>query len=164
MKRLVAALLLFLPTICACVEYPVTGKDGRVWIVPDDYRVDPNLYPKYRAIRDFQPPDLFLNPHNESHLKMPYITTDYVWEVRHRVGEKLWIFSEAYYARKCQIRRCLGTHVFEISISQDGRPESGWRKIENPKYVGMRGNRAIPVNTDSSDLPWGDQPLFEPIK
>lgn len=159
-----AALVIMLPTICSCVEYPAMGKDGRVWIVPDDYRVDPNFYPKYRAVRDFQPPDLFFNPHNESHLKMPRITNDYVWEVRHRVGDKLWIFSEKYHERKCQIQRCYGSHVFEISISKNGQVEPGWKKIENQKYVRMRGDRAIPQFPDSHDLDWGGGALFEPTE
>lgn len=164
MRWLVAALLVTLPAICSCVEYPATGKDGRVWLVPDDYRVDSNLHPKYRAIRDFQPPDLFLNPHNESHLKMPRIAIDYVWEVRHRVGDKLWIFSEKYHERTCQVQRCYGSHMFEISISQNGQVEPGWKKIENPKYVGMRGNRAIPQFPDARDIDWGSESLFEPIE
>ena len=164
MRRVAMLLLLFFPTISACVEYPAIGKDGRVWVIPDDYRVDPNLYPKYRAIQDFQPPDLLPNPHNDPHLKMPVITTDYVWEVRHNVRGKLWIFSKQYREQECRLERCYGSFVYEISISPDGRAEPGWRQIENPKYVVMRGDRAIPLSDARYDLSWGDEPLFKIIK
>ncbi len=157
------AVLLSLSAICACVEYPSTGKDGVIWIVPDDYQVNPNLYLKYRAIRDFQPPDLLPNPNNSPHLKMPRITTDYVWQVQHKVGDRLWVFSKEYRDRQCRELRCYGTFVYEISLSSDGRVEPGWRQIENPKYVGLRGDRAIPLNAPHY-LDWGNGPLFEPIK
>ena len=165
MKWFAVALLLSMPTICSCVEYPVTGKDGKVWIVPDDYQVDPNLYPKYRAIRDFQPPDLLPNPQNMPHLQRPRITTEYVWEVRHRLGDRLWIYSKEYDNRSCEERRCYGASVFEISISIGGHVEAGWRQIENPKHIVLRGDRAIPLNPDPRyDLDWGSEPLFEPIR
>lgn len=163
MRQVAVALLLFLPTVCACMEYSAGRRDDGVWVVPDDYRVDPNLHQKYRAIRDFQPPDLLPNPNNDAHLKMPLITTDYVWEVRHSVGGKLWIFSPEYRDRECRLQGCYGTFVYEISIFPDGRVEPGWRQIENPKYVLMRADRAIPLSDPRNRLSWGDAPLFEPI-
>lgn len=164
MRKMVLPLILSLAAACSYTDYPAIGKDGTVWIVPDDYLVNPDQYPKYRAIRDFQPPDLFSNPRDEPHLKMPLITKDYVWEVRHRVGDNFWIFSEKYYQEKCRRQRCYGSHIFEVPIYQDGRVEPGWRKIENPRYVGLRGNRAIPKFPDASDLDWGRERLFEPLE
>lgn len=155
MRRAAAALLLLLPSICACVEYPATGKDGKVWVVPDDYLVDPSFYPKYRAIRDFQPPDLMPNPYNEPHLRKPRIKASYVWEVRHRVNNQLWIYSEEY-------SKSGGSNA-EIAITPEGLVLPGWRGISNPKRVVMRGDRAIPLDAPHY-LNWGNEPLFEPIK
>jgi len=100
---------------------------------------------------------------------MPIISTDYVWEVRHRVGERLWVYSEKYEAvydkQTCETKHCYGRSVIEISIFEDGRVEAGWRGVKNPKYVFLKGDRAIPLNPDSRyDLPWGNDPLFEIIR
>ncbi len=157
MRWVAMAVMLSLPVICSCGEYPSNGKDGAVWIVPDDYRVDPNLYPKYRAIRDFQPPDLLPNPNKEPYLKMPKITTDYAWEVRHKVDDQLWLYSEEY------ARRAKGN--IEIAITIDGRVLPGWRGISDPNRVLLRGDRAIPLSPGyRHDLDWGNEPLFEPIR
>jgi hypothetical protein len=154
MRRVAIALLLFAPIICSCVEYPVIGKDGRTWIVPDDYRVDPDLYPKYRAIRDFQPPSLLPNPHDEPYLRKPRITRNDIWEVRHRVNDELWIYSESYNNR--------GGGDAEIAIRSDGRALPGWRGIADPKHILLRGDRAIPLKAPHY-LEWGNVPLFETI-
>ncbi|MBZ0068271.1 MAG: hypothetical protein K8F26_05580 [Thiobacillus sp.] len=145
---------------------------------PEDYRVDPRLYPKYRAVSDFQPPDWVENSENDPDLKMPKITVDCVWEVRYRVGERLWIFCEDYEAkldeRACNYTRgflrgstasCVERSVTGISIFEDGRVEAGWRGIKNPKHVFLKGDRAIPLSPDPRyDLSWGNAPLFEAIK
>ena len=48
------------------------------YIDPENYRVDAENYSKYRAIYDFQPPDLTVNPYNEPRFKMPVISRAYV--------------------------------------------------------------------------------------
>lgn len=154
MRWIGVAALCALPALCSCGEYPLIGKDGAVWDDPVSYRVDPGMYSKYRAIRDFQPPDLLPNPHNDPHLRMPRISTDYVWEVRHRVGDHLWIYSDEYARR--------GAGNLEIAISADGHVLPGWKGIANPKVVILRGDRAIRLTPDPRyDLSWGDQPLFK---
>lgn len=127
------------------------------FIDPTDYRVDPILYPKYRAIRDIQPPDLLPNPNNEPHLKMPRISASDIWEVRHRVDDQLWLYSEEY------LRRAKGGNL-EIAILADGRVLPGWRGIANPKRVLLRGDRIISITPSQYDLEWGNERLFEPIK
>lgn len=161
-------LSLLLPLIVGCYgagDYVQARNPTVRYIDPKDYRVDPNLYPKYRAIKDFQPPDVAPNPYNEPHLKMPRITKDYVWEVRHRVGDKIWIFSKRYEEQRCLIEHCYGTSVYEISISNDGRVEAGWRGIKNPNHVLLKGDRIIPLGPDPRyDLEWGNEPLFVQLK
>ena len=122
------------------------------FIDPTDYRVDSNLYPKYRTTKDFSPPDLLPNPHNEPHLRMPRISTNYVWEVRHRVDDQFWLYSEEYGR--------LGGGNVEIAITADGRVLPGWRGIKN---VLLKGDRIISITPDRYDLDWGNERLFEPI-
>lgn len=157
MRRIAIAIFLSLPAICSCVEYQATGKDDRSWVVPDDFRVDPALYPKYRAIQDFQPPNLLLNA---PYLKMPAISTDDIWIVRHKVGNYLWIYSEQYEARVCGGKRCNRVGQNEISIYPNGRV-CCWIQIKDPKYTVLRGDRAVRVEADPRyDPDWGDGPLF----
>ena len=156
----IAAMCAF-PMLCSCVAYPLTGKDGAVWDDPVSYRVNPDMYPKYRAIRDFQPPDILPNPHNESRLRMPRISADYVWEVRHRVGDQLWIYSNEY----ARTRGGPGHGHLEIAIYPDGHVLPGWKGIANPKAVILKGDRAIRLTPDPRyDLSWGDQPLFKQMQ
>lgn len=175
------SLSMLLPLIVSCYghsHYLQARNPSMSYGDPEDYRVDPSLYPKYRAVRDFQPPDMAVNPEKDPRLKMPRITMDCVWEVRHRVGHRLWIFCRDYEAeldkRACSYTRgflrgstssCYERSVTEISIFEDGRVEGGWRGIKNPKHVFLKGDRAIPLNPDPRyDLSWGNAPLFEPIK
>lgn len=97
------------------------------YIDPEDYRVDPGAYPQYRAIRDFQPPDLTINPHNEPRFKMPLITRGYIWEVRYRVEDELWLYSREYHEVTCRIKKCprsllggLGSSLTLVSILTNG--------------------------------------------
>lgn len=174
MSWLLPALLLAVPLLgCYGVgDYRQAENPSVKYIDPEDHRVDIGAYSKYHAIRDFQPPDLFSNPHDEPHLKMPRITRDYVWEVRYRVGDELWLYSKEYHEITCRIKKCprsllggLGSSLTLISIlANNGQVMPGWRRVRDPKQVMLRGDRIVPLQHDPRlDLDWGSEPLFEPI-
>lgn len=153
-RLFVLAQLLVLLTGCYGIgDYNQARNPTHRFIDPTDYRVDSSLYPKYRATKDFSPPDLLPNPHNEPHLRMPRISTDYVWQVRHRVDDQFWLYSEEYARR--------GGSNLEIAITADGRVLHGWRGIANAL---LKGDRIISITPDRYDLEWGNERLFEAIK
>lgn len=171
---LISALLLTV-SILGCYglgDYRQSENASSKYIDPEDYKVEAAAYPRYHAIRDFQPPDLTANPHNEQRFRMPPILQSYVWEVRYRVGDELWLYSREYHEITCRIKKChqsllggLGSSLTLVSIVADnGRVLPGWRGVRDPKQVMLRGDRIIPLEFDPRfDLDWGKEPLFEPI-
>jgi hypothetical protein len=148
MVWLIPFFLVFFSCTSAGTQY--VGKDGLTYFDPKDYQVDPGMYPKYRAVHDFQPPSLLPNPYNEPHLRMPHVTTTDVWVVRHRIGNVFLIYSEEYAKR--------GGDNMEIAIFVDGRVLPGWKGI---RKVLLKRDRVIRLTPDPHyDLSWGDQPLF----
>lgn len=174
MRRLILGMLpaIFVLGCYGVGDYRQAENPSVKYIDPEEYRVDSKLYPKYRAIRDFQPPDLAPNPYNEARLRMPRITPAYEWEVRYTVGSELWLYSRKYHEAICQIKECygsllskLGSSLTLVSILSDGRVQDGWRGVSESKQVMLKGDRLIPLNPDPRfALDWGNEPLFEPIK
>lgn len=174
MSWLILALLFAVP-ILGCYgmgDYRGAEDPSVKYIDPEDYRVEPRTYSKYRAIRDFQPPDLAANLDNEPRFKMPPISSAYIWEVKYRVGDELWLYSKEYHEVTCQIKKCyrsilggLGSSLTLISIlANNGKVLPGWRSVRDSKQVMLRGDRVVPLKRDPRfDLDWGNEPLFEPI-
>lgn len=117
-------------------------------------------------IEAFQPVDIF---------------PDDVWQVTHRIGDRLLIYSEEYEDRECRrvTERAKRTgaagdagridpngkchslrHLYHIFINQQGEVSGGWKLLKNPELVVFASDRRLVLEPSAPTEGWGPQPLF----
>ena len=109
------------------------------------------------------------------------ILPDDVWQVTHRVGDRLLIYSEAYEERECRrvtehakrygaagdagrMDRNGKCHwlldLYHVFINQQGDVAGGWKLLRNPERVVFSSDRRVLLEPDGAAEGWGPQPLF----
>lgn len=144
---------------------------------PDNYRVNSSEYPSYAAKYNFSPP----KPHDGKWVSrtndVKILTTD-IWQVTHKIGDTLILFSKSYQDRQCDYLLTLGRNsgafksplgggcnadnLYEIYASPDGRV-IGWLLLNNtaPSWSKERYTIMAPASRES--LGWPKQSLFAPV-
>ena len=158
------------------VDVVTPGSTG--YVNPDDFRVNSDAYPSYRAVRRVGDIDAPRSP-NFAFRLAPIEVTD-VWRVTHRIGDRLLIYSTDYENRECVLlqrtaigldkggrgffdSRCIPHRLFEIFIRADGTVAGGWQTLYNSERVIFASDRLIRFNPPNNVEDWGLQPLFVPI-
>jgi hypothetical protein len=104
-----------------------------------------------------------------------------VWQVTHRIGERLLIYSQDYEERECrritERAKRVGLegdagridrngkchwlrHLYHVFINAQGDVVGGWKLLYNPEVVVFASDRRVLLEAEGSTEGWGPQPLF----
>ena len=127
---------------------------------PDKYRVLESERKIYVATKTFSPP----KPRRETltlNISMVDIEAGDVWVVTHRVQNRLVIFSTQYQARQERALSGRGNYLYSLLIDSDGRVNSGWFLLRDPRLVVLASERMTIMDpsiraTDG----WPEEPVF----
>jgi len=97
---------------------------------------------------------------------MVEIRPDDVWQVTHRIGSRLAVYSEAYQLRQRQYlataNRFAASYLYHVLIDEAGRVQQGWLLLKNPQAVVSATDRHEDLDLDlRSTADWPSEPLFE---
>ncbi len=140
---------------------------------PEQFKVNPESYPRFRVRHTIQPPPVELS------IEMLEISEDDIWEVAYKFGDLYLIFSQSYTDRQC-VRlakgrepgpsiahispftgKCRSWYRYCIYVDMTGTITAGWQLINNPDVKSSRSARSQLINPIfSNGGAWGIQPTF----
>jgi len=158
----------------------VASVSAQALMHPDEIRVDPAKFPKFKVTAVATPPrwTFVKDPTKKSRFPMVDILPSDEWRVTHQIGEILLIGSETYNQRQCEALaaiapngaaggfkspvtgKCTPDYLYLIYVSPEGQISGGWKLIRN---IGFRTDQMTTFSPTTQGNEGWESITFEKI-